>query len=68
MTERNKDLSNLPMQTLQDIPQPNVNAKQITALVKEDGRITGYQLSDGQVISKEEGVRLAKQQETGASI
>ena len=49
------------MQTLQDIPQPNVNAKQITALVKEDGRITGYQLSDGQVISKEEGVRLAKQ-------
>ena len=61
MTERNKDLSNLPMQTLQDIPQPNVNAKQITALVKEDGRITGYQLSDGQVISKEEGVRLAKQ-------
>jgi len=61
VTERNKDLSNLPMQTLQDIPQPNVNAKQITALVKEDGRITGYQLSDGQVISKEEGVRLAKQ-------
>lgn len=55
------DLSKLPMQTLKDIPQPNVDAKQITALVKEGGRITGYQLSDGKVLSKEEGVQLAKQ-------
>ncbi|HCA72380.1 MAG TPA: DUF3892 domain-containing protein [Ruminococcaceae bacterium] len=49
------------MQTLQDIPEPNADAREITALVKESGRITGYQLSDGQILSKEEGVQLAKQ-------
>jgi len=59
--ETNHDLSKLPMQTLRDIPQPNAGAQQITALVKEGGRITGYQLSDGRVLSKEEGIRLARQ-------
>ena len=46
---------------LKDIPQPKADAKRITALVKKGGRITGYQLSDGRVLSKEEGVRLARQ-------
>jgi len=59
--EGKKGLSRLPMQTLQDIPEPNADAREITALVKESGRITGYQLSDGQILSKEEGVQLAKQ-------
>lgn len=53
-------LSTLPMNTLKDIPTPNPDAKTIVALVKESGRITGYKLSDGTVLSKEEGVRLAK--------
>ena len=61
MPEGKKGLSRLPMQTLQDIPEPNADAREITALVKESGRITGYQLSDGQILSKEEGVQLAKQ-------
>lgn len=61
MPEQNNDSSKLPMQTLKDIPQPNADAKQITGLVKEGGRITGYQLSDGKVFSKQEGVQLAKQ-------
>ena len=61
MPEENKDLSKLPMQTLKDVPQPNADAKQITGLVKEGGRITGYQLSDGRVLNKQEGVQLAKQ-------
>ncbi|HEX3026898.1 MAG TPA: DUF3892 domain-containing protein [Clostridia bacterium] len=61
MPEQNNDSSKLPMQTLKDIPQPNADAKQITGLVKEGGRITGYQLSDGEVLSKQEGVQLAKQ-------
>ena len=56
-----QDLSKLPMMALKDIPAPNADAKEITALVKEDGRVTGYQLSDGRMISKEEGVQLAKQ-------
>ena len=61
MPDKNVDLSKLPMMALKDIPQPNADAQQITALVKEDGRITGYQLSDGRVLDKEEGVQLAKQ-------
>ncbi len=60
MSDR-KNVSKLPMMALQDIPHPNANAKQIVALVKEDGLVTGYQLSDGRVLSKEQGVELAKQ-------
>ena len=55
------DFTKLPLKAMKDIPQPNADAKQITALVKQGGRITGYQLSDGQILSKEEGVRLARQ-------
>jgi hypothetical protein len=61
MPDERPDLTKLPMMTFQEIPKPNADAKQITALVKEDGRITGYQLSDGRVLNKEEGVQLAKQ-------
>lgn len=61
LPDKDVDLSKLPMMALKDIPQPNADAQQITALVKEDGRITGYQLSDGRVLDKEEGVQLAKQ-------
>lgn len=61
LPDKDVDLSKLPMMALKDIPQPNADAQQITALVKEDGRITGYQLSDGRVLNKEEGVQLAKQ-------
>ena len=57
------DLHSLPMQTLAEIPTPNSGAKRIVGLVKESGRVSGYQLSDGRVVSKEEGVALAKQGE-----
>lgn len=55
------DLSSLPMQALSEIPTPNADAQQIVALVKQDGRVTGYQLSNGTILSKDEGVALAKQ-------
>lgn len=55
------DASKLPMMALKEIPTPNADAKEITALVKEDGRVTGYQLSDGRILNKEEGITLAKQ-------
>ena len=61
MNIENNDLSALPMKALSEIPTPNPDAKQITALVKEGGRVTGYQLSDGNILSKSEGVLLAKQ-------
>ncbi|NLF27815.1 MAG: DUF3892 domain-containing protein [Clostridiales bacterium] len=61
MPEKNPDPSSLPMPTLKDIPEPNADARRITALVKERGRITGYRLSDGRTLNKEDGIRLARQ-------
>lgn len=46
--------------SLDEIPTPNADAKTIVGLVKSGGRITGYQLSDGAKVSKEEGVMMAK--------
>jgi len=53
--------SALPMNALSEIPTPNANAKQIVGLVKGQGRITGYKLSDNSIVTKQEGVNLAKQ-------
>jgi hypothetical protein len=53
--------SALPLMAMKEIPEPNSNAATITALVKESGTVVGYQLSNGQTLSKEEGVALAKQ-------
>lgn len=50
----------LARNTLDEIPQVKSNAKEIVSLVKSRGRVTGYQLSDGSMVSKEEGVALAK--------
>ena len=57
------DKQALVQQTLDQIPQPNANAKQIVGLVKEGGRITGYQLSDNTVVEKQQAVNMAKQGE-----
>ena len=55
------DRQNLVKQTLDQIPQANNNAKQIVGLVKEGGRITGYQLSDNSIVEKQQAVDMAKQ-------
>ena len=55
------DGQELAKQTLDQIPQANANAKHIIGLVKEGGRITGYQLSDETFVSKPEAVSMAKQ-------
>ena len=47
--------------TLDQIPQANSDAKQIVGLVKEGGRITGYQLSDNSIVEKQQAVDMAKQ-------
>lgn len=51
----------LVKQTLDQIPQANANAKKIVGLVKESGRITGYQLSDNSIVEKQQAVNMAKQ-------
>lgn len=48
-------------QALDQIPQANADAKRIVGLVKEGGRITGYQLSDNSIVEKQQAVDMAKQ-------
>lgn len=60
-TNETKLSSVLPMMALSDIPESKPDAKEIVALVKDSGKVTGYQLSDGQILSKEKGVEAAKQ-------
>ena len=58
---QNKDLgSELAYAALDEIPTPKSDAKEIVGLVKSSGHVTGYQLSDGSTVSKEEGVSMAK--------
>lgn len=47
--------------TLDQIPQPKPDAKLITALVRKSGKVTGYQLSDQSIVSKQQAVSMAKQ-------
>lgn len=52
--------SALAKNTLDEIPAPKSDAREIVGLVKHSGKIEGYQLSDGSTVSKEEGVRMAR--------
>ena len=52
---------NFVKNTLDQIPQPGANAKWIVGLVKEGGRITGYQLSDHSFVEKQQAVSMARQ-------
>ena len=58
--DKNEMKSQLPYAALDDVPTPKSDAKEIVGLVKSSGRISGYQLSDGSTVSKEEGVSMAK--------
>jgi hypothetical protein len=53
--------NNLVKNTLDQIPEVGPDAKEIVGLVKERGRITGYQLSDQSIVEKSVAVSLAKQ-------
>jgi hypothetical protein len=55
------DRQELVKQTLDQIPQTRSDAKKIIGLVKEGGRITGYQLSDNRIVEKQQAVDMAKQ-------
>ena len=59
------DGQNLAKQTLDQIHQANADAKRIVGLVKEGGRITGYQLSDDSIVEKQQAVDMAKQGQIG---
>lgn len=57
----NDDSSKLVLNTLDNIPKANPNADEIVGLVKQKGSVSGYKLSNGKIISKQEGVNLAMQ-------
>ncbi len=59
-TDKKELGAQLAYAALDDVPTPKADAKEIIGLVKNSGRITGYQLSDGSTVSKEEGVAMAK--------
>ncbi len=50
----------LPKSINEVTPHPGADALSITGLIKDSGKITGYQLSDGENITKEQGVQMAK--------
>lgn len=61
MNNNRKELgAELAYAALDDVPTPKSDAKEIIGLVKSGGKITGYRLSDGATVSKEEGVAMAK--------
>lgn len=50
----------LAVNALDSLPKAKSGAASITGLLKRGGKISGYQLSDGRTVSKEEGVTLAQ--------
>lgn len=61
MEHENTNASFLPLMALDEIPNAEPDAEEIVALKKEKGRVTGYQLSGGEIVDKQRGVELAKQ-------
>lgn len=60
-TENSIDFgASLARATLDEVPTPKHDAKEIVGLVKSGGRVSGYQLSDGTKVTKEQGVSMAK--------
>ena len=51
----------LARNTLDQIPAPVSDARSITGLVREGGKVTGYRLSDNTLLKKEQAVQLARQ-------
>jgi hypothetical protein len=51
---------NLPPSINEVNPTPNENAKEIEAVVKNRNLVVGYKLSDGRLVSKQEGIDLAR--------
>lgn len=59
-TDKKELRAELAYAALDEVPNPKSHAKEIVGLVKSGGRITGYQLSNGTTVSREEGVVMAK--------
>ena len=47
--------------TLDQIPKAGPDARKIIGMVKQNGRVTGYQFSDHSIVEKQQAVNMAKQ-------
>lgn len=62
MKQTNENENAFPPAAINKVtPHPGKDALSITGLIKTDGKISGYQLSDGENVSKEQGVQMAKE-------
>lgn len=55
------EINQFALNTFDDVPNPTNDAKEIVGIVKDKGKISGYQLSDGNILSKQQGVSMAKE-------
>lgn len=53
--------SALAKNTLDQIPTPQPGAPTITAIIKDSGKVVGYQLSDQSTVEKNQAIQLARQ-------
>ena len=53
-------IGNLPKKINKEVPKPNADEIRITKIVKQSGDVVGYELSNGQRITKDEGIQMAK--------
>jgi len=61
MVTQSPTTATLPMLAMKELPTPRPDAQRIVALVKKGGRVEGYQLSDGRMVSKAQGVAIARE-------
>ena len=54
-------IGKLPKNINKEVPTPTYNAQNIVKLVKHSGEVVGYELANGQRVSKEEGIAMAKE-------
>ena len=60
-TKNDNMIGGLPKNINKVVSPQNNNAQSIKALIKDSGEIVGYELSNGERISKEQGVKMAKE-------
>lgn len=61
MNDRNDGrIGNMPAGINEVNPIPKSDAKSITKLVKKSGDVVGYELSNGERITKDQGISMAK--------
>lgn len=53
-------IGGLPKNINKVVPEPRSNSVNVAKLVKHSGEVIGYELSNGERVSKDQGVQMAK--------